>query len=450
MVKLIDSVRHATSRRLATFRSISRPSTFTRITRVARCAPPAPRQRGIEGHQRRPGVIRRPPFPRHQPRALGHRPAIGQAAVAAQRPLRLRRRMHLVRRHALPRLPPVRAGLALPPPSPTPGCAARICWNWASWSFWMSMKKKLGALAGNCSSTWLRILPWISATAAKRGQAQPQRHQHQAGRPRAGPVQVGDAQPRPGLPQVWRTAGQGHQGASRPAGTPPASPIAPAQNQAANPRSGEVATVSPTSSSTSRRIGQQQPRARAHPRRQHRVPEQRRSGDLRRPRQRPQAQRLPRSAAHTAAARASGTGYSPIRGGTGSASPNSCTPAAGSPAPATTPITTPSKDSASTWIKYTPKISPLDAPRHRSVAMLRARASSQARTPVATPIPPTSSAVSPTRVRNNAGLVDEAGHARCGIRGHPDAPALAREGGTHCGRGFRRVCAPCGSTARTS
>ena len=41
-----------------------------------------------------------------------------------------------------------------------------------------------------------------------------------------------------------------------------------------------------------------------------------------------------------------------------------------------------------------------DAPRQRKVAMLRARASSQARTPVATPMPPTSSAVRPTKVRN--------------------------------------------------
>ncbi len=36
----------------------------------------------------------------------------------------------------------------------------------ASWSFWMSMKKKLGASAGSCSRICARILPSISATAA--------------------------------------------------------------------------------------------------------------------------------------------------------------------------------------------------------------------------------------------------------------------------------------------
>ena len=43
-----------------------------------------------------------------------------------------------------------------------------------------------------------------------------------------------------------------------------------------------------------------------------------------------------------------------------------------------------------------------DAPRQRSVAIVRARASSQARTPLATPMPPTSSEVRPTSVRNSA------------------------------------------------
>ena len=46
------------------------------------------------------------------------------------------------------------------------------------------------------------------------------------------------------------------------------------------------------------------------------------------------------------------------------------------------------------------KIVRVEAPKQRSVAMVRARASSHARTPVATPMPPTSSAVRPTNVMN--------------------------------------------------
>ena len=60
----------------------------------------------------------------------------------------------------------------------------------------------------------------------------------------------------------------------------------------------------------------------------------------------------------------------------------------------------PPSASASTWIRQTANTSRDEAPRQRSVAMVRARASSQARTPLATPMPPTSSEVSPTRVMN--------------------------------------------------
>ena len=68
--------------------------------------------------------------------------------------------------------------------------------------------------------------------------------------------------------------------------------------------------------------------------------------------------------------------------------------------PASSPRTMPATASASTWIRQTVNTVRVDAPRQRSVAMVRARASSQARTPFATPMPPTSSEVSPTRVRN--------------------------------------------------
>ncbi len=53
-----------------------------------------------------------------------------------------------------------------------------------------------------------------------------------------------------------------------------------------------------------------------------------------------------------------------------------------------------------TWMKHTQNTSAGPAPRQRKVAMVRARASSQARTPPDTPMPPTSSEVRPTSVMN--------------------------------------------------
>ena len=60
----------------------------------------------------------------------------------------------------------------------------------------------------------------------------------------------------------------------------------------------------------------------------------------------------------------------------------------------------PKAANAMTWIRQTANTVPADAPRHRSVAIVLDRASSHARTPLATPIPPTSKDVSPTSVRN--------------------------------------------------
>ena len=73
---------------------------------------------------------------------------------------------------------------------------------------------------------------------------------------------------------------------------------------------------------------------------------------------------------------------------------------AGSAAPTATPTRMPHVARVITWISATANISRAEAPRQRSVAMVRARASSQARTPLATPMPPTSSEVRPTRVMN--------------------------------------------------
>ena len=60
----------------------------------------------------------------------------------------------------------------------------------------------------------------------------------------------------------------------------------------------------------------------------------------------------------------------------------------------------PAEHSSITCRPNTPETSLAEPPRQRNVAMVRARPSSQARTPVATPMPPTSSALSPTSTRN--------------------------------------------------
>ncbi len=53
-----------------------------------------------------------------------------------------------------------------------------------------------------------------------------------------------------------------------------------------------------------------------------------------------------------------------------------------------------------TWIRHVASTRCAEAPRQRKVAMVRPRASSQALTPLAMPMPPTSKDVRPTRVRN--------------------------------------------------
>ncbi len=100
------------------------------------------------------------------------------------------------------------------------------------------------------------------------------------------------------------------------------------------------------------------------------------------------------------AASPNGRGNSPICGTTGSVPRNSVTAAAGNATPATKPASTPNAASAITCIRQVANTSRAEAPRQRSVAMPRARACSQARTPLATPMPPTSSDVRPTSVMN--------------------------------------------------
>ena len=155
------------SRRLATRRSMSRPSTLTRMVSPIADAP-ALGQAGIERDQRRAVVVGRPPLPGDDPRALAaawrHRSGRGRRAApsavsgvactwsagtpftATTRARRLGTSLHVLH-----------ARLAVAPAPRTRG----------SWSFWMSTKKKLGAFgrqSGRAISR--RTLPWISATAA--------------------------------------------------------------------------------------------------------------------------------------------------------------------------------------------------------------------------------------------------------------------------------------------
>ena len=59
----------------------------------------------------------------------------------------------------------------------------------------------------------------------------------------------------------------------------------------------------------------------------------------------------------------------------------------------------PTRLTANTCRRYVQKTVRAGAPRHLKVAIVAVRPSSQARTPLAMPSPPTSKAVSPTRVR---------------------------------------------------
>ena len=115
------------------------------------------------------------------------------------------------------------------------------------------------------------------------------------------------------------------------------------------------------------------------------------------------ARRPAPSAARTAPPAPAARDRAPSRGGTGSAPASACAASQVSPVARHQPDRDAEPPPApAPGSGRSRKIVPADAPRQRSVAMDRARASSQARTPVATPMPPTSRAVSPARVRKAA------------------------------------------------
>ena len=71
----------------------------------------------------------------------------------------------------------------------------------------------------------------------------------------------------------------------------------------------------------------------------------------------------------------------------------------GRPTPATSPSATPAPASTATCNRLARKISPPSAPSVRRVARVEIRASTQARTAEATPMPPTAMPERPTRIR---------------------------------------------------
>ena len=260
------------------------------------------------------------------------------------------------------------------------------------------MKKKLGALAGICSRTPRPILPWISATVARVDRPRPtddsscavvapgrcrlaMPSRAQGGNPPTGTFLASQISPRP------------------PNRNKASVPSAPVQNQAASSRLGAVAIVRKTSAATATAVPSWicQAGSVSPPVSRNSAAPGMRAARPKGHRTEPIAVSRPYSPACASAA-----GYTPLTGGTGRMSRSSTAAASGSSAPAARPRAMPTTASAITWIRHTANTSPAEAPRQRKVAIVAARASSQARTPLATPIPPTSSAVSPTRVRNKA------------------------------------------------
>ena len=294
------------SRRLATFRSMSRPSTLTRIVSpISTCQPFG--QAGVERDQRRAVVVGRPPLAGDELRAVRRRRGVGQAAVAAAAP----RRCRASPRPGRPaRRSPRRSGRAAIGTcwmSSTPGEARTICSNRASWSFWMSTKKKLGALAGQLLQDLAADIALDQRHRGERRQAQPDRHQQQR-RGVAGAVQVGDAQPDPGRGEARRQPGQPHHRDA----------AEPEQHQGRQRRAAEIQREAPVGR---RGDGQRRPGPSASAAltairrcgrhgalRQQRVAEQRRAGDARRAARAATARSTARSAARSTAASSSGPG----------------------------------------------------------------------------------------------------------------------------------------------
>ena len=244
------------------------------------------------------------------------------------------------------------------------------------------------------------MLPWISATAASVDRPSPTDTSSSGVACRAGA-----GWRRPAAPRARRrrgaARGQPHHGRRRRAGTAARVASAAAQKYSAKLRSAAVAMVSATSASGQHRVGRDQ-RARVGTRtlRQQRVAEQRGAGDARGPAQRPQREAQRGQQAVAARPAAAAPGRSQHRRHRQQVAQQPC--AGQRQGRAREPARARCRRSASaiTWIRQTANTSRAEAPRQRSVAMVRARASSQARTPLATPMPPTSSEVSPTRVRN--------------------------------------------------
>ncbi len=171
----------------------SRPSTLTRM--VSPIWTPQPRGKaGVERHQRRAVVVGRPPVARRRCacRGAAWRRRSGRGRPAAPRPCRASPGPGRPARRSPRRCGP--AGWAPARTSCTPGCAATRASNRGNWLFWISTKKKLGALAGSCSGDLSLHVALDQRDGGKGGQTEPDRDQHQRRRG-AWPMQVAEAKP---------------------------------------------------------------------------------------------------------------------------------------------------------------------------------------------------------------------------------------------------------------
>ena len=166
MAKFSDRLCQAISRRLATFRSMSRPE-HVDPDDVADADAPAAGKLGIERYQRRPAVVGWPPVSGDDRgcRMAAWRHRSGRGRLAAPIAYQASPAPGPPARRSPPRCG--RAGWepgASPRHPAAPAPAIRNCGNWL---FWMSTKKKLGALAGSCSVISRCTFPSMSATAAR-------------------------------------------------------------------------------------------------------------------------------------------------------------------------------------------------------------------------------------------------------------------------------------------
>ena len=178
--KLAPKPPNSTLRSTATRASISRPST-DRVSVSPSFSAPRLGGLGVHGHQRRAGVVGRPPAALRRSPALGGSgpmadmadvvvvgPALAERAILSQ-VHRLRRARAMIRPVVIGRAQIGRRASAAAAEGPRRPSAS----NSAARSPGMSVKTSAGAVCGATSATWRSRLDWISTTAASRATPRP-------------------------------------------------------------------------------------------------------------------------------------------------------------------------------------------------------------------------------------------------------------------------------------